>query len=94
MDLAEQDIELAEELPGNEERDRLLRTLAIARGREEHLSRQIAVLEQRLLEAETARAESEQETQRAYDRLEELHATTSWRITAPVRAASRLLGRR
>lgn len=94
MELRRPDIEVEASPHATADTDDLLRELEVARGREEHLTKQTETLEERLLEAETARATSEQETRRALDRIEELRATTSWRITAPVRAMSRLLGRR
>ncbi len=41
-----------------------------------------------------AGAQSQDEIRRLQERIEELEASRSWRITAPMRAATRLLGRR
>jgi hypothetical protein len=66
----------------------------VARGREAHLSEQVARLEGRLLEVETDVAQARLESRRAHDFADELRATLSWRITAPLRTASRLRSRR
>lgn len=80
--------------PSRDELDAALRALEVARGREAHLSEQVARLERRLLDVETDLAQARLESRRAEDFADELRATLSWRITAPLRTASRLLGRR
>jgi len=73
--------------------DSALRQLDVARGRERHLSEQVAVLEERLLEAETRLAEMQRSVVRASTLADDIQRTTSWRVTAPLRAVRRLLKR-
>jgi hypothetical protein len=75
-------------------RDTALRQLEVARGRERHLVKQVEKLERRLLEAETDVAEMRLEVRHALALEEEIRRTRSWKITAPLRTGSRLLGRR
>jgi hypothetical protein len=74
-------------------RDSAQRLLEVAKGRERHLVHQVELLEERLLETETKLAEMQQEVERAMDLVGAIQRTTSWRVTAPLRTARRLLGR-
>ena len=69
------------------------RELDVGRGHVRLLSEQIAVLEQRLLEAETRLAEMQRSVERASALADDIQRTTSWRVTAPLRAVRRLLKR-
>jgi uncharacterized coiled-coil protein SlyX len=75
------------------ETDNAARELEIARGREEFLREHVSLLEERLLEAETRVAESERTAERALALVAEIQQTSSWRVTAPLRAFRRLLSR-
>lgn len=73
------------------ELDAAHRELEVARGRARLLSEQVALLEERLLEAETRVAEMQRSAARASALVADLQRTTSWRVTAPLRAFRRLL---
>jgi hypothetical protein len=79
--------------PPREELDEVLRTLEVAKGRELHLEQQVERLERQLLEMETEVAAARLESRRAEDFVGEMRATLSWRVTAPLRAVSKLLRR-
>jgi len=98
MSIREEQTEVAR--PGATELDSALaatdsasRQLDVARGRQKHLSRQVEKLEGRLLEAETRLAESQRSVERAIALADGIQRTTSWRVTAPLRAVRRLLKR-
>ena len=75
------------------ELDAAHRELEVARGRKRLLSEQVALLEKRLLEAETRLAEMQRSVERASTIADDIQRTTSWRVTAPLRAFRRLLKR-
>lgn len=75
------------------ELDAAQRELEVARGRARLLTEQVALLEKRLLEAETRLAEMQRSVDRASTLADDIQRTTSWRVTAPLRAFRRLLKR-
>ena len=73
--------------------DTALRQLDVARGREEHLARQVEQLEERLVAAEKKLGELGRLVHARSDLIVEIQHTRSWRWTAPFRGLRRLFGR-
>jgi hypothetical protein len=82
-----------QEDPSREELDAALRALEVAGARERSLTKQVETLEERLLEVETELARAELEADRRSALIDEIKATSSWRITAPLRALNGFLRR-
>ncbi len=76
------------------ETDSALRQLDVAKGGEQRLRRQVDKLERRLLDKEKELTGLQRELKRRSEIVGELQRTVSWRVTRPLRAVRRLLGRR